>query len=79
MDLNRKLNQSISCRKYRSRWPNSGMDVGYYQRCIHWPYIIHPWLIVAEIWTLTKNLTKVLHAENVGQGDLILVRKLATT
>lgn len=28
---------------------------------------------------MTKNLTKVIHAENIGQSDLIMVRMLITT
>ena len=55
------------------------MDVGYYQRRIHWPNDIPTQFIGAEIWTLTKNLTQVIHAENKGQGDLILVLMLVTT
>ena len=57
MDLNQNFNQSHSCGKCRSRWPNSGTDVGYYSRGTNWPNISPLLLVVAEIWTLTKTLT----------------------
>ena len=55
------------------------MDVGKYQRRIHWPDVIPPSLIGAEILTLTENLTQVIHVENMGHGDLLLVRMWVTT
>ena len=76
MDLNCEINISHSCGKYGSRWPYFDTDLGYYPRCIHWPGFIPTPPIGAEIWSLTANLTKVIHVENIGLGDLILVQKL---